>query len=629
MALVKKKSKIIPLTLLLLVGVIVSVLLWEEELPEPSADSIKFVESEFAGLTLDESIRQIKSNKKDFDFFTQFTEGNDVYGNREIIPTKKERYKKAFSILSSEDYHNAYTEAVNTISFRQRFFYGYSLIDIDIDKLSSKNQPTITIKKITYMDGTEDQDSHKIKGVIKLENNKTVKQIDAVISYTYITELEKHLLTIDKPKIQQDEFTLKLTKINKNYLSYTLDGNLAIAGKDITDKNGHILDDSSCSTGGIGFEKNWGRFMDDIYKLSKQPMKDKDELIHRVAAYYERFDRATDKPMTYLSECLYKGTPTAITVYAIKDKKKEKNEVQIIASNPKLYPVVEDEKTNTFYIFDQNGNEIVNHGNTKLYTLAFPYFASENQKKNSDDDKIYYLYQLDQENKRLEIIAEVNDFIYLSNKAFATETNSEVTVYNNTLSQPVVIPVKNSYLRTFGSDGDQYPFFYFKDDDKYYVINDKGQTIIPVENYQIKGGGQQNWLIEKKYFGLDKSKNKDNKFYYLNYNGELILTLSGYDDAEAIRNDMIHVERDELHGFTDLTGTEIIPLIYERARRFDNGYALVRRDSFWGVINKQGDIVIPFKYANHSGWSTSNDITSYRIGDHDYTMNELLEANGL
>lgn len=131
------------------------------------------------------------------------------------------------------------------------------------------------------------------------------------------------------------------------------------------------------------------------------------------------------------------------------------------------------------------------------------------------------------------------------------------------------------------------------------------------------------------FFIEDKINTADKQFYFINQEGAIFLTLNGYDKVYAIKNNMIHVSREKLHGFTDLQGKEVIPLIYENSRDFDNGYALVKKDDHWGVINTQGEVVIPFKYKTHNSRSTSNGLTSYGIDDKDYTMTELLNANGL
>ena len=46
----------------------------------------------------------------------------------------------------------------------------------------------------------------------------------------------------------------------------------------------------------------------------------------------------------------------------------------------------------------------------------------------------------------------------------------------------------------------------------------------------------------------------------------------------------------------------VIPLKYESARPFSEGLAPVELDGKWGLINKKGDIIVPYKYDNVSSF---------------------------
>lgn len=59
---------------------------------------------------------------------------------------------------------------------------------------------------------------------------------------------------------------------------------------------------------------------------------------------------------------------------------------------------------------------------------------------------------------------------------------------------------------------------------------------------------------------------------------------------------VIRVSKGEKYGFIDLSGAEIIPLIYEYAAPFHEGLAAVSKGKKWGFIDKTGKEVISFTF---------------------------------
>ncbi|MEY0231011.1 WG repeat-containing protein [Providencia manganoxydans] len=631
-----KKKVVTSLCILLIIvcGVFWS-LLYEEQLPEPSQESLNYITSELDGLNLEESIEKIRKDKKSFDLFSKMGRADDLYSERTQIPQSEEYYKKNYSILSPAEYQQAFENMINSLSFNQDLFYNSSFINLIVDEMPSKQQPVINIKKITYMDGSEEIIDEKQTKALRLDNNKTVKNLTAAVTYNYITELGTYHLSTDTPKITQPNFTLRLAKKDKNFLSYTLDGDLNIAGEDIADKNGNILSASACVKGGVDFANKMSRYIDGIVKASESHNKNKDELIHRVAAYYERFEQETDAPMTYRVACLFHGTPATVTIYEVKSTEKEKRNIVITPKYLKSYPVVKDPKTEIFYIIDQNGNEILNNGNAKPYILNTNYFFTKTIETRTNDDgdeyevSHYQLHQLDVKNKKANRVTEMNSVFSLSDDAFVIAKDNEILLFNTENEKPILFSGENLIINILDFSDEQSRFFYYRDKQGYHIINDKGVQLLPAAEYKIKNGGNNTIIFGPSIFIEDKMDTSDKKFYFLNSEGDIFLTVIGYDKVEEFRDNMIHVERNKLHGFIDNTGYEVIPLHYENVRNFDNGYALVKKDNHWGVINKQGDIIIPFKYSSHNSLSSVNGLMSYHIDGKDYTMEELLKENAV
>lgn len=65
---------------------------------------------------------------------------------------------------------------------------------------------------------------------------------------------------------------------------------------------------------------------------------------------------------------------------------------------------------------------------------------------------------------------------------------------------------------------------------------------------------------------------------------------------------------DGCFGYTDTCGTVVIPLIYDYADSFSNGFAVVgkgeKNDRRFGLIDRQGCEVVPCIYADVAGFSS-------------------------
>lgn len=103
--------------------------------------------------------------------------------------------------------------------------------------------------------------------------------------------------------------------------------------------------------------------------------------------------------------------------------------------------------------------------------------------------------------------------------------------------------------------------------------------------------------------------NDDGLFGYESADGELVvdyiyLSASEFDQGLAL------VSRDTDGsgwpyecGFIDATGEEVIPLIYESAEPFSEGFSVVRSGGLFGYITMEGDVALPFVYESAKSFS--------------------------
>lgn len=135
--------------------------------------------------------------------------------------------------------------------------------------------------------------------------------------------------------------------------------------------------------------------------------------------------------------------------------------------------------------------------------------------------------------------------------------------------------------------------YFAKKNGKIGIVNEKGSLITP-------------FLYSLIYFfeyGAAFAHRSGGGFGYLDSTGKEIIPCI-YDDiahAELIYdhdieydfvNDFMLVSRNNLWGYVDRNGTEVILPTFEEAMNFSENMAAVKQDGKWGYINQQGEFVI-------------------------------------
>lgn len=94
------------------------------------------------------------------------------------------------------------------------------------------------------------------------------------------------------------------------------------------------------------------------------------------------------------------------------------------------------------------------------------------------------------------------------------------------------------------------------------------------------------------------------KYGILNFKGELVLKCIydniRYQTDQFSETSIFLVEKDKLYGFIDINGRNVSLLNYEWATTFRNGTALVKKNGFYGAIDKNNNSVIPIKWSSMS-----------------------------
>ena len=123
---------------------------------------------------------------------------------------------------------------------------------------------------------------------------------------------------------------------------------------------------------------------------------------------------------------------------------------------------------------------------------------------------------------------------------------------------------------------------------KWGVIDTKGKTVIPFEYNYLSYTGDGIFKISKD--GADGFINKNGEEIIFDVPKGYGLTWWYFSEGLAV------VEKDRKYGCMNMTGEIVMPLEYESISGFNNGLAIAKKGGFWGSIDKKGVEVIPFEY---------------------------------
>lgn len=119
-------------------------------------------------------------------------------------------------------------------------------------------------------------------------------------------------------------------------------------------------------------------------------------------------------------------------------------------------------------------------------------------------------------------------------------------------------------------------------------ISESGDTLIPFGPYKFL-----NPIDEE---GMILAHANSGKSGYINIEGDTLVSFI-YQDVGLFTNGVAPARKNELWGFVDRTGKEVIPFKYETESYFRNcNLAGLRKNGRFGFINKEDEIIIPFQY---------------------------------
>lgn len=129
-------------------------------------------------------------------------------------------------------------------------------------------------------------------------------------------------------------------------------------------------------------------------------------------------------------------------------------------------------------------------------------------------------------------------------------------------------------------------------DGKYGFINSKGEVAVPFEFDKPCGVFSD---------GMATYTSSTDKYGYIDKTGKIVIPAK-YFYAEKFSDGLAYVSNEEMSGFIDKSGKTVIDTSkkkYSSGGGFVKGYCIVidgEEDCMMGIINKKGELVVPFKY---------------------------------
>jgi len=173
---------------------------------------------------------------------------------------------------------------------------------------------------------------------------------------------------------------------------------------------------------------------------------------------------------------------------------------------------------------------------------------------------------------------------------------------------------------SFGIDWNSNDFGFIKarKDGKTGFIDAAGNVKVPFK-YEMTG------MWRGGYCPVYTADQKPSRLTLIDKNGkEMFESTDKYNSVGEFSEGMISAGFNgykKMMGYIDVTSKEIIPLQFEETNAFKNGVAIVKKDGFFGLIDKTGKNVTDFKYKKIENVYNSSDVYKVNFDGWEYYIN--------
>ncbi len=148
-------------------------------------------------------------------------------------------------------------------------------------------------------------------------------------------------------------------------------------------------------------------------------------------------------------------------------------------------------------------------------------------------------------------------------------------------------------------------------------------TNLPGSISKIENNNVQNTQATSENAKSNIFRGENGKLGLMNISGVVIVSPKYDYISSYFAEGLLQVELNKKYGFVDVSGKEVIPLIYEDASWFQEELVSVSYKGKNGFIDKTGKVVIPFKYSDAG--SFSEGLASVQVKDKWGYINKLGE----
>lgn len=143
-----------------------------------------------------------------------------------------------------------------------------------------------------------------------------------------------------------------------------------------------------------------------------------------------------------------------------------------------------------------------------------------------------------------------------------------------------------------------------KHNSRAFFINKKGQNVFGDKTFEDAGAFGENGLARVEV---------DDKWGFINTDGEFVIEPI-YDTALSFEDDsVVGVEKDGKWAYIDAQGNAVCDFVYERVYSIENGLGVFKKDGAYGYMNAQGEEVIRAQYEVCSNFG-DNERAFFRVG---------------
>ena len=132
--------------------------------------------------------------------------------------------------------------------------------------------------------------------------------------------------------------------------------------------------------------------------------------------------------------------------------------------------------------------------------------------------------------------------------------------------------------------------------DRAGMIDRSAKEVVPIKYSEVS------MLTDGRFFAEDAITGRSAMF-----SKRKQLTDFVYDQVISYNEGLYLVVRNDLYGFLDARGKEVVPCRYTMANPMHNGFAMVCDSNRYGIIDRRGKLLLPLEYAN-SGYRSEEYI---------------------